>query len=301
MTVNFRTGIDWQDVRVFSALARLGTLSGAARALGVTHATVARRIGRLEAALEVTLFHRRPDGYQLTVAAAPLMDAVQRMEDAAGSLARADPEPPLAGLVRLTATASLIDAFLLPWLAPFLAEHPGIDLDIVADRRALSLARYETDIAIRMGRPEDGGVVARRLVDVAYGIYAAPAEAARVAAGGALRFVGFDEANAGVPEAAWLARTWPDAPLRLRVGAHMSQAAACAAGVGLAILPAYIAAGHAALRTVDLGAPPPPRTLWLLTRADVRSTPRLRATASFLAQLFTQNRAAFETPAPGRT
>lgn len=294
MAVNFRTGVDWQDVRVFSALARLGTLSGAARALGINHATVSRRITRLERALGVKLFLRRPEGYQLSAEAAPLLEAVQRMEEAAQSLGRRQDQPPLAGLVRMTATASLIDTVLLSWMGSFLEDHPGIDLDLVADRRALSLARYETDIAIRMGRPEDGGIVARRLAEVAFGLYAAPEWISRLAAGEPPRFVGFDEANAGLPEATWLARSFPDARVRVRAGTHLSQAAACASGLGLAVLPVYVARRYPELRRADLGLAPPARSLWLLTRQDIRTAPRLRAVASFLTEVFARNRTMFE-------
>src|SRR5512140_1199502 len=113
MAVKIRTEVDWQDVRFFSALARLGTLSAAARSLRVTHVTVARRIARLEAGVGARLFDRRPEGYRLTADGSAILDTVRRMEDAAAARARGEADPPLAGLVRLTATASLIDIVLM--------------------------------------------------------------------------------------------------------------------------------------------------------------------------------------------
>ncbi len=297
MAVRFRTGPDWQDVRVFVVLARLGGLSATARALGVDHVTVGRRVARLEQALGVTLFDRRPDGYRLTAAAAPVLTAAQQMEDAAAALVSEGPAPGVIGLVRLTATESLIDAFLAARVAPLVAAHPSLELEILADRRALSLARHETDLAIRGGRPEDGELIARPLAEVAYGIFGAPEEITRVEAGAAPRFVGFDEANGGLPEARWLARAYPDAAISLRAGAHVTQAAASAAGLGLAVLPAYIAAG-AGLRHLATGPTPPPRRLWLLSRADVRATPRFRAVADFLVDLFRREKALFTSLNP---
>src|SRR5262245_43699333 len=103
MTDRFRTAaLDWEDVRVFAALARHGSLSATARALTITHATVARRIAALERSLGARLFKRRPSGYELTAAGRDALQAADAMESAAAALVRLEPEPALTGIVRIT-------------------------------------------------------------------------------------------------------------------------------------------------------------------------------------------------------
>src|SRR5258708_25658186 len=140
MPDRFRTGrLDWEDVRFFAALARHGSLSAAARALTVNHATVARRLAALEQALGTKLFKRRPTGYELTAAGRTALDAADTMEGAATALARLEPEAALTGLVRITATPSLAEVYLIPRLARLQHTHPALDLEIMAERRPVSL------------------------------------------------------------------------------------------------------------------------------------------------------------------
>lgn len=201
MDDRFRTGqVDWEDVRFFAALARHGSLSATARALRVNHATVARRIAALEDALRIKLFKRSQAGYELTAAGRRALDTADAMESAAAALSRLEPEKALTGLVRITATPGLAESFLIPRLAPLHQQHPLLDLEITAERRQLSLKRHQSDIALRLGRPERGELRGRRVADVACGFYATPAWRSRIEKGGAPRFVGFDEAGAAFPE-----------------------------------------------------------------------------------------------------
>ena len=131
---------DWDDLRYFLALVRHRSLSATARALKVNHVTVARRIAHLEAALGVSLFDRRADGYVLTAKGHDIETVARAMEDAAlavGSRVEAGDE--VGGLIRLAATRSLADDFLIDRLAGFHRSHPGIDLEIVTGSRVLSL------------------------------------------------------------------------------------------------------------------------------------------------------------------
>src|SRR5262249_8756031 len=207
MPDRFRTGrIDWEDVRYFVALARHGSLSAAARALTVNHATVARRLAALEQALGPKLFKRRPSGFELTPAGSSALEAAGAMEGAAATLTRIEPETALTGLVRITATPSLAEVFLIPRLAALQQRHSALDLEIMAERRPISLKRHESDIALRLGPPERGDLLARCIGHVAYRFYAAPAWRDRLKNGIAPCLIGFDEAGAQLPEAMWLAR-----------------------------------------------------------------------------------------------
>src|SRR5947207_5485184 len=150
MADRFRTaGIDWEDVRFFVALARHGSLSATARATRVNHATVARRISALESTLRIKLFERSPTGYELTAAGRSALQAADAMESAAVGLSQLEPAGSLTGLVRITSTPSLAERFLIPRLVGLHERHPQLDLEITAERRTLSLQRYQSDIALR--------------------------------------------------------------------------------------------------------------------------------------------------------
>lgn len=297
MADRFRTGIDWEDVRFFVALARHGSLSAAARALAVNHATVARRVSAFERAVGATLFERRPSGYELTAAGHGVLEAAGRMEQAAAMLRTGlDRSQPIAGLVRIATTPSLEEGFLIPGMTPLLEQHPDLDIEIVADRRSVSLARYEADIALRLARPRDGDLIARRVATVGYGIFGTADWRERVARGAPPLFVGFDETSAHLPEAVWLRRRFPGARLVSRSNSHISQAISARAGQGLAILPEFLAYGDSALVRIDLGDMPPARGLWLLTRRDVATVPAIRAVTDFLSTLVRHERRRFTGP-----
>ena len=295
MADRFRTAaVDWEDVRFFTALARHGSLSATARALSVNHATVARRLAALEGSLGAKLFKRRPTGYELTGAGRNALAAADTMESAAAALSRLERDPELTGLVRITATPSLAEGFLIPRLVPLQQQHPALDLEVLADRHSVSLQRHRSDIALRLGRPEDGDLVARRVAGVAYRFYAAVAWRDRLRQGATLSLIGFDEAGAQFPEAAWLRRHFGQARLSLRCNNLSGQIAAARAGCGVAMLPRFLAGDDPALVEVRLSETPPSRELWLLTRRDVHKTPRIRVVVDFLAQLLRRERSRFE-------
>jgi DNA-binding transcriptional LysR family regulator len=277
MADRFRTApIDWEDVRFFAALARHGSLSGTARALVVNHATVARRLAALEESLGTKLFKRRLSGYELTPAGRRALVAADAMESAATTLSRLEPENSLAGLVRITATPSFVEAFLIPRLVALQQQYPMLDLEVIAERRSLSVQRHQTDIALRLSRPGRGELLGRRVANMVYRMYAAPAWRDRLREGGAPYFVGFDEAGAQFQETLWLVRRFGNARLVFRCNDYIGQIAAARAGYGIAVLPHFLAAGDPALVEVRLSGTPPPRELWLLTRHDSK---RLRESA----------------------
>jgi molybdate transport repressor ModE-like protein len=328
MAEQIRTRLDWEDVRFFAALARHGSLSAAARALGVNHATVARRLAELERALSARLFERRPDGYQLTEAGRIALEATGAMEEAAHALRRLEARDPLAGLVRITATPSLAEAFLVSRLRSLQERHPAIDVEIIAERRFMSLPRHAADLALRLGRPKDSELIGRRLLNIGFGFYATSEWRNRMAKGAAPVFVGFDEANADLPEALWLARCFPAARFCIRANSHMTQAIAARSGAGVALIPHFLGVNDAGLvplpfpesamtgggiagglnrageRKVRVGCVsgseriplerPPARELWLLLRRDARAAPHVTVARDFLIELFHRDRAMFE-------
>jgi molybdate transport repressor ModE-like protein len=294
MAVKKRTEPDWQDLRMFLALGRFGSLSGAARTLRVNHATIARRIQSLEATLAERLVERRRDGYALTPAGTRLLAVASEMEAAVQGIGRGDADGQPRGLVRVNAPPALAQGFLIAELAGLAARHPNLDVELATDLRVVSLQRREADIAVRMVRPRDSDLVARRLVSVAYGFYGTPATCRRIAKGAAPVFVGFDEANAHMPESAWLAQQHPRARIAFRANHHVAQAAAARSGAGLALLPHYIGRTHGGLRSFPSYPVPPDREIWLITRQHDRKDLPIRTTVDFLAEAFSARRALFE-------
>jgi molybdate transport repressor ModE-like protein len=289
-----RTDIDWQDLRIFLALGRHGSLSAAARALGVNHATIARRIQSLEASLGEKLVERRPDGYVLTPAGTHALAAASDMEAAAQTVGRSGSDGAPKGLVRVNASPALGHGFLIERLAVLTVRHPGLDIDLATDMRSVSLERHETDIAIRLSRPEDGDVIAKPLTSIGYGFYGTPAACDRVEHGGDPVFIGFDEADAFVPEAVWLGRQFPRSRLAFRASNQFGQALAARSGVGLALLPHYIGRTQPALRQCRIEPLPPPRDVWILTRRRDRKDLPVGIVAAHIIDLFATERALFE-------
>jgi DNA-binding transcriptional LysR family regulator len=196
--------------------------------------------------------------------------------------------------VRVNASPALAQGFLTGRLARIPTTYPGLDIDLATDLRAVSLERHETDIAIRLGRPQDGDIIGRPLVTMGYGFYGLPAACRKVEEGGEPVFVGFDEVNAYVPEAVWLARHFPRARVSFRANNQFAQATAVKSGAGLSLLPHYIGRTEPTLQLCRLGPVPPPREVWLLTRRQDRKDLPISTVVEFLMQVFSDERALFE-------
>ncbi|MBI0328811.1 LysR family transcriptional regulator [Burkholderia plantarii] len=289
-----RTEVDWQDVRVFLALGRHGSLSAAARALGVNHATISRRIQSLEATLGEKLAERRPEGYALTPAGTLALSVASDMEAAVQTLGRGGTDGSPKGVVRVNAPPALSQGFLIRQLAEVPIRHPGLDIDLATDLRSISLERHEADIAVRVDRPEDGDFIAKPVGSMAYGFYGTPALCERIEGGAAPVLVGFDEANTYIPDSGWLAQQFPQARVAFRANNHMAQAAAARSGVGLALLPHYVGRQEAELRLCRMGPVRPPREIWLLIRRQDRKDLPIRTVVDYLARVFDEARPLFQ-------
>ena len=289
-----RGGVDWEDLRVFLALGRHGSLSAAARALTVNHATISRRIQALEDSLGEKLVDRRPDGYVLTAAGRRALSAASDMESAAQSLAReGGDEGAVRGLVRVNAPPALSQGFLIDRMARLAVLHPGLDLDLATDLRAVSLDRHKADIAVRLTRPKDGDFIVKPLGTMGFGFYGTPAICEATEAGADPVFVGFDEESADMPDALWLAQRFPRARVAFRANNHMSQAIAARTGAGLAVLPHYIGRQVPGLRACALEPVRDPREMWLLIRGQDRKDRAIRTVADHLQQVFEEEKALF--------
>jgi DNA-binding transcriptional LysR family regulator len=281
-------------VRVFLALARYGSLSAAARALSVNHATVARRVQSLESSLGERLVERRLDGYVLTPAGTRLLGPANDMETAAANLSRGGGDDQPVGLVRINAPPSLSQHFLASRLADLCGKYPGIDIDLATDFRAVSLERHEADIALRFGRPQDGDVLAKRLGSIGFGFYASAECRRRIEAGADPTFIGFDEANAHLPEALWLSKHFAHKRISFRTNSQSTQSVAAKAGAGIALLPHFVGKLDDKLVVCNLEPEPPIRELWLITRRQSRESLHIKTVADHIAFIFAHESGFFE-------
>jgi DNA-binding transcriptional LysR family regulator len=281
-----RTTLDWDDIRVFLAVARKGSLSAAARLLGVNHATVSRRVLNLERRTgSAPLFERTQTGYVLTAAGERAFSDAQAMEAAAVSFRLgAQSGDELRGPVRVSATATFAERLLVAPLAALTTEQPHLMIDLAAEDRNVSLARGEADIAVRLGRSLSGDALARTVGAVTYHLYAAP-DYLETTPQPHRRLIGYSETvSATAPGVRRLGELAENMGFALRCPTLRAQAEAAAAGAGVALLPLYLAEGDARLTRVDPAAEPAWRhPVWLVVRSDVRRVRRVRYVADRLA------------------
>ncbi len=290
--------LEWGHLRFFLELVRAGSLSRAASRLGVDRNTVGRRVAALEAELGLSLFERGPQGWSRTPAGEELAALASRVEQDVLALARhADTrDRTVAGTVRLTTASHLAAYLVVPAVPALLGRHPGLLLEVAADQRVFDLTRREADLALRMGRPRDAspGLVARKLSDIAYGLYAAkgsgPARRGSVDLAGD-GFVGLDEGLAGVPQERWLERVAPGRRVVFRSNSTASLAAAVKAGVGVAVLPRFMAERDPGLVRLE-GPEPVNHELWLLVHGDLRRSPRVQVVIGWVDELVARARPA---------
>jgi molybdate transport repressor ModE-like protein len=298
---------DWDDVRFFLAVARAGSLSAAARSLGVNHATVSRRLRSLERRVGARLFERRPGGWKPTAAGADMQASALRIEDELqGTLRRVsgrDGRP--SGPLRVA--MSDVAAFtLLPQLRGFSERWPEIQLDLVVSNRASDLARGEADVALRATEAPPEALIGRRLAILATSIYASREYLRRhpdVSNLDAHAWLAFDGTLAETPAARWMREHAAGARVVARLDSTLLSWAAVRAGLGIGLLPTVLADADPELERVSPGFLLHGMTLWALTHADLRATARVRAFLEFLREAVAAMRDLIEgrrPAAPGR-
>ncbi|MBK5002068.1 LysR family transcriptional regulator [Pseudomonas sp. S31] len=273
---------DWEDLRHFSAFTRSGSLSAAAKLLGVDHATVARRIAALEAALNLKLVDRRPRAYELTEHGRRIAELAEHM--AQGSFAvehfASAGQQAVEGEVVLSAPPALLGSIIARRLGELYRRYPRLQLQLVGSKSRASLARREADISVALARPSEPTLVASLLGHLDYRLYAAP-EYLRCAC--APRYIGYDASQAKTAQQQWLLEQTDNAPFALQSNDLRIQAQAAAGGIGIACLPAFMAEEHG-LESIGPAEQTMSIEIWLAVHEDVRNTPRIKAVTDFLGQ-----------------
>jgi DNA-binding transcriptional LysR family regulator len=282
--------LDWNDLRYFLAVARAGTLAGAARTLKVKHSTVGRRLAALERAIGVALIIR-DNGVQLTPLGESLVSHAEEVERSVKDLhARAVSQ---AGCVRVAIPTGFVDLFT-PRLADFLAEmrrkHPRTSLEFMSAIRPVDLSKGEAELAIRVGPVTDETLVARKVEEVGWSLYASPDYLARRPAPADPRdlsghdVLGFNSEFSGLPGAKWIAEHGAGADISLLHRGIEDLVAAAVAGLGLAVLPCIAADREPRLRRLTaeiLGR----QTLSIVYRREVLLSKAVQTVMRFITEV----------------
>jgi DNA-binding transcriptional LysR family regulator len=290
---------DWNNLPAFLAVARTGRLTAAAMRLAADHTTVARRITALEGSLGAKLFTRAPTGYTLTPEGERLLPTAEAMESLALTAQGQVGEAGVSGIVRIGAPEGFGSYFLAPRLPRLAADHPELEIQLVAIPGVLSLSKREADIAIVLSPPREGRLVASKLTDYRLGLYAAQSyldegsPIRRRADLAGRRFVGYIEELLYAPELDYLQAPDVEITARLKSSNLIAQLRATLAGAGLCVLPDFIASTEPGLVPVLPDKVGLVRSFWLLTHADLRDLARIRATSRFITDEVRRARAVF--------
>lgn len=292
--------MDWDDARHFLAVAREGTMLGAARKLGVSQARLSRRIAALEQALGARLLDRTTRGCTLTEDGRAIFAAAEAAEaaflDGAAHLGRADDA--VEGTVRIGAPDGFGSAFLAPRLDRLAAAYPRLHIQLVPVPRTFSLSHREADIAVMVGRPDKGRLRVRKLTDYTLGLYANETYLARAGRPATLDDLaehtlnGYVEDLLYTPELAYASDFLLDWSSQIEVATAIGQMEAVRSGAGIGILHDFMAAPHADLVPLfpDVSTI---RTYWTVWHENLRTARRVQAVVQMLDGLVRADRGIF--------
>ena len=285
------TAFDWTLVRSFLAVLDAGSLSGAARQLGGSQPTIGRHVAQLEQQLGATLFERGGRGLVPTAAALSIADQARSMDDSAQAIARklTGLGSDMQGSVRVSAS-QIVAVHLLPGLLGALRQQlPGVTVDIVASNRMSNLLRREADIAIRMARPQQASLLARRIGRVDIGVYASAEYLRSHPAPRTVQelrhhaLIGFDQDEQIIRGLHAVGVPATRESFQVRSDDHLVHWQCLVAGLGVGFAATWLAEREPGLRRLLPDLPIPPLPVWLAVHREIRSNARVRAVFDFLA------------------
>ncbi len=280
--------MDWDDLKIFLAVAQNGSVRGAASTLEVNQSTVSRRIAAFEKSIGADLFEKQPTGYSITPAGEEILANVERIESEVLSIDRHlfRRQPELSGALKVALPVPLAINFLMPDIARFSHKYPSIRLDMAVSSGNTNLSKRESDVAVRIikvGSSPPPYLVGRKLVTYATATYVA-----RKQLGKNNRWIGMSDSDI---QPQWLKDSdFPDIEIGHSVDELVSQIDAVKAGMGMAILPCCLADTQSGLVRVPPGNISIGREIWLLTHIDLKNTPRVRVFVDFMREAFEQHK-----------
>jgi DNA-binding transcriptional LysR family regulator len=275
------TDSDWNDLKIFLAVARSGTQAFAAEVLGQSQPTVGRRIRALERSLGSTLFYRDARGLGLTDDGETVMRCAQRMESEALSIRRnLAMRNESDGLLRVSASGWLGSYLLAPAFVQFNTSHPQLQIHLVSDGTGCSLMRREVDLVYQLKQFDAPDVIERAMMRISYGVYGLDAylEAAGALLPGGLghKLLALAGAASDSAQDDWLRTHLNQASITLRTDSHEALLQWCRKGWGLALLPRAVGRMHPELRQLEIPAPHFEQILWAGFHREMKFSPQLR-------------------------
>lgn len=282
---------DWNRARAFLVTAEEGSLSAAARALGMTQPTLGRQVAALEKELGVSLFERVGKGLALTPNGLDLMEHVRAMGEAANQLSRSamGRTEQLEGSICITATEVVAAHVLPPIIARIRHQHPGIDIELVASNETSDLKRREADIAVRAFRPTQPDLVARRMRDMGVALYASPSylaslgEPPDITALNGADFIGFDRGQMLIDALNALGLSLTRANFPVITMNHLVHWQLVRQGIAIGLMPVEIGDREPDVMRVLPEMPLIPVETWLVAHRDLRTSRRVRTVFDILA------------------
>lgn len=287
---------NWDDIRYFLAVARQGSVSGAAKELKVNHSTVSRRIAGLEQSHGVQLFNRVRDGYEMSEAAFGIYEQAQVIEKQNQQISRTlfGEDSRLEGPINLTMPHDVFEYCLAGELALFQKAHPGIQLNLAVTKGVRNLASREADIAIRLTPEPPDYLVGRQVAGLQHGIYGLRKDADNPEALNKEATLVLWSGQESLPN--WALQYFPHAKIALQVDDLTSMYAAVKAGFGLARMPCYLpdSLNDPAMVRLELSLPRSDWSVWVLNHVDLRKTARVQKLREFLLKTLQDKQALFE-------
>jgi DNA-binding transcriptional LysR family regulator len=293
--------MEWSDIRIFLQVVREGTMLGATAALRMDHSTISRRISRLEREAGVQLFERAGRRLAMTAEGEKLRASAEKLESIILSeiLSLSGQRDQIVGPVRIGTTEEFGAHYLAPRLHALTQAHPGLEIELVALPRTFSLATREVDLVISLDRPANGDVRFKKLTDLEFGVYGAPAYFAARRRPGSVddlaseTWCGYIKELLFTPELAALPPCADEGAVRYRTTSVTVQLGAALGGYALAALPCFLADGQAALERILPDTALFERSYWLCVHEDLARHPRVRALMNAIEAQVLRDRALF--------
>jgi len=279
--------IEWNDLRLILAICREGTLSGAARSLGVNHSTVFRRVVTIEKKLGVEFFKRLPHGYTMTEAGEAVLLSAERIENEVFSLSRQliGKDLNLHGTLRVTAPDAFAKKVLIPHMSSFYRSYPDIRIELSIENRFLDLINRETDVAIRSTNSPSESSVARKICTVETTFYATSNYLANNAKSTLEKYSWLmpNEGQVWLSVNSWRKKNYPESQVVFRCDTLLGLFEVARQDLGIVPLPCFLGDPEKNFRRVMKPPKELKSDLWLLIHPDLRRTARVRVFVDFLS------------------
>jgi len=282
---------DWDDIRFFLAVARSGNVTSAAKALGVNHSTVSRRIRALEEKHGVRLFERIPTGYEMTDAAADIYELAIELEQKNSQISRHlfGQDNRLQGKINLTMPHDILEFCLIDELAKFRVLQPEIQLNLSVAKGLKNMATREADVAIRLTSTPPDYLIGKKVASMQHGIYGHEIFSTSIKQP-IIVWHGEDT----LPK--WAEEHFPQAEIVMQVDDLYSMYCAVKAGIGIARMPCYLpdTIANEQVKRFNINLPLSTWGVWVLSHIDLRHTARVRCCREFLSEQLKQKKSFFE-------